>query len=29
MVPQAQVAICDISQTVDPRGRVTMGLRPL
>ena len=28
-VPQAQVVICDVSQTVDPQGRVTMGLRPL
>ena len=29
MVPQTQVAICDVSQTVDSRGRLTMGLRPL
>ena len=29
MVTQTQVAIRDISQTVDPRGRVTTGLRPL
>ena len=29
MVPQTQVAIRDISQTVDPQGRLTMGLRPL
>ena len=29
MVPQTQVAIRDISQTVDPRGWLTTGLRPL
>ena len=29
MVPLAQVAICDVSQTVNPRGQVTTGLRPL
>ena len=29
MVPQTQVAVCDVSQTVDPRGRLTTGLRPL
>ena len=29
MVPQTQVAVHDISQTVDPRGRLTMGLHPL
>ena len=29
MVPQTQVAIRDISQTVDPQGRLTMGLHPL
>ena len=29
MVPQTQVAIRDVSQTVDPRGRLTMGLCPL
>ena len=29
MVPQTQVAVCDISQTVDPLGRLTMGLRQL
>ena len=29
MVPQTQVAIRDISQTVDPRGRLTTELRSL
>ena len=29
MVPQTQVAVHDVSQTVDPRGQVTTGLRPL
>ena len=29
MVPQTQVAVRDISQTVNPRGRLTMGLHPL
>ena len=29
MVSQTQVAIRDVSQTVDPRGRLTMGLHPL
>ena len=29
MVPQTQVAIRDISWTVDPRDRLTTGLRPL
>ena len=29
MVPQTQVAIRDVSQTVDPRGWLTTGLRPL
>ena len=29
MVPQTQVAIRDISQTVDPRGQLTTGLHPL
>ena len=29
MVPQTQVAIRDVSQTVNPQGQVTMGLRPL
>ena len=28
MVPQTQVAIRDVSQTVDPRGWLTTGLRP-
>ena len=29
MVPQTQVAIHDVSQIVDPQGRVTVGLHPL
>ena len=29
MVPQTQVAIRDVSQTVGPQGWLTMGLRPL
>ena len=29
MVPQTQVAIRYVSQTVNPRGRLTTGLRPL
>ena len=29
MVPQTQVAVRDISQTVNPRGWLTTGLRPL
>ena len=29
MIPQTQVAVHDISQTVDPLGRLTTGLRPL
>ena len=29
MVPQTQVAVRDVSQAVDPRGRVTTGLHPL
>ena len=29
MVPQTQVAIRDVSQTVDTQGRLTTGLRPL
>ena len=29
MIPQTQVAVHDVSQTVDPRGWLTMGLRPL
>ena len=29
MVPQTQVAIRDVSQTVNPRGQLTTGLRPL
>ena len=29
MVPQTQVAIRDVSQTVDPPGWLTMGLHPL
>ena len=28
MVPQTQVAVRDVSQTVDPRGQLTTGLRP-
>ena len=29
MVAQTQVAVRDVSQTVDPRGQLTMGLHPL
>ena len=29
MAPQTQVAVRDVSQTVDSRGRLTTGLRPL